>query len=355
MRKTWVFIAVVLGGLGFSGCNNDPAFACASDIDCEDRDGGRCGPAGYCAFPDATCPSTLRYVEHSGSLSGKCVPLSPDSDTLADTESEGVTGDPPETTSTSGTNATGSSTSPATSAGPTSTTDDPTFPPDCAQPGQTCGGDDDCCGGCLRCENGACVPRTGETEPCGECQACDATGVCAIDEGGPCDGPTIDCTQYVAGLEGENCLAAAGVAGATCDALGVCTPADPSGCTEPGDVILNCDEACLDNPAACQPGALASSVTVAAMCLTEQDAAGCIDSCSLMGAVRYVHTERWCGEFGQCSAKGPATSCLNYYCDESGCDEECRTTDDCFSGDCVAVGGGMHCCGGVADALICGA
>lgn len=356
MHKVWLVIVVLLGGLGSFGCGNDAAFSCSDDSDCEDRDGGRCGPAGYCAFPDATCPSTLRYVEHSGSLSGKCAPLSPDSDTLADTESEGVTGDGSASTSTSGTDTSdtvGSSTAPATSAGPASTTNDPTFPPDCAQPGQTCGGDEDCCGGCLSCENALCVPRTGETEPCGECQACDATGVCAIDEGGPCDGPAIDCTEYLSGLDGQSCRAAAGEAGPTCNGLGECEPADPSECTEPGDPVVSCDVQCIDNRAACAAGALISSVSHDAMCVLDQDNGMCPGTCFLVTSVYsyYEYTERACGSSGQCDAQGEAAECGNYNCElGSGCFDTCQTNAQCFgSSTCDMVGGVMRCCGGQFD------
>lgn len=98
---------------------------CASPVFvCEDNDacvGGRCEAVGHCSFPDEQCPSGHRYGDHSGSLSGQCVPgetTATDDATVGTTgttdasttgpDASGTTVPPPTTTSTgsSGTGAT---------------------------------------------------------------------------------------------------------------------------------------------------------------------------------------------------------------------------------------------------------
>jgi hypothetical protein len=60
-----VVMCIVLEGCGAA------AFNCATDDVCDE---GLCEPTGYCSFFDPTCPSGRRYGEHSGGLSGQCVP-----------------------------------------------------------------------------------------------------------------------------------------------------------------------------------------------------------------------------------------------------------------------------------------
>jgi hypothetical protein len=60
-----VVMCIVLEGCGAA------AFNCATDEVC---DGGQCEPTGHCSFFDPTCASGRRYGEHSGGLSGECVP-----------------------------------------------------------------------------------------------------------------------------------------------------------------------------------------------------------------------------------------------------------------------------------------
>ena len=67
MRGT-VAVVLVVGTLSCGGGE----FLCSRDHECSGSADGVC-VQGYCAFPDDTCPSGLRFGEHSGGLSGRCV------------------------------------------------------------------------------------------------------------------------------------------------------------------------------------------------------------------------------------------------------------------------------------------
>lgn len=49
-----------------AGCSSPSEFTCTSDEACS-REGvtGVCQSSGYCSFPDDSCPSRQRYVEHA--------------------------------------------------------------------------------------------------------------------------------------------------------------------------------------------------------------------------------------------------------------------------------------------------
>jgi hypothetical protein len=56
-------------------------FECAQDPDCGE---GQCVAPGFCSFPDSTCESQWAYGQHSGDLSGTCVPVDDVGATLDD-------------------------------------------------------------------------------------------------------------------------------------------------------------------------------------------------------------------------------------------------------------------------------
>ncbi|HEU0034986.1 MAG TPA: hypothetical protein VFQ53_30380 [Kofleriaceae bacterium] len=65
-------VGLVIAALSATGCSATGTFACDSDPAC--GAGGRCEPAGFCSFEDATCGSGRRYDEYAGDgLSGVCV------------------------------------------------------------------------------------------------------------------------------------------------------------------------------------------------------------------------------------------------------------------------------------------
>ncbi|MEM6292622.1 MAG: hypothetical protein AAGA54_15225 [Myxococcota bacterium] len=117
----------VLGALGLAAgfsvaaCRQESGvFTCSSDADCTGNGAGSCQPNGFCAFPDAMCPSGQRYGDLAGGgFANACVPL--DEETSGgDTDGE-VTG-----TSGAGTSGPMPATTLTTAADSTSTTTDAT-------------------------------------------------------------------------------------------------------------------------------------------------------------------------------------------------------------------------------------
>ena len=333
-----VAIAVVLAAVG--GCTNDDAFTCLSEADCNEADGGVC-VQGFCAFPDAECPSGYRYGEFSGNRSNKCVPV----ETAEDTDglppvpatSSGSSGSMSATSDASTTSgATTSTTTSTTTTGPSETE---TTAGDCSPIGGECVVPEDCCSACSTCEGGSCVARTGDTEPCGECQACDATGECSITMDASCDaGDMIDCSEYVHGLRQQgsvtSCMPAAGIETGRCDALGACQNPSPQDCTEEGeDALVVCSSTCIANEAACTPGNPSAGVSTASLCATEQTTAGCSGgTCSMQGGLAYVYELQWCTSSGFCGIMGDPQQCTPYVCNAGGCLDSCDGPEDCFVG-----------------------
>lgn len=60
----------------FGACLQRAGYACERDTQCDlDGQSGRCVTAGYCAYPDAQCPSQLRYEANApDDLGQRCVP-----------------------------------------------------------------------------------------------------------------------------------------------------------------------------------------------------------------------------------------------------------------------------------------
>jgi hypothetical protein len=83
-------IGVALG----LACGSASTFSCADDGDCS---GGVCA-AGYCAFPDDTCDSHLRYGDHGGALAGLCVLPADETATSGETTTSGEMTSGPEPT-----------------------------------------------------------------------------------------------------------------------------------------------------------------------------------------------------------------------------------------------------------------
>src|ERR1044071_7917818 len=74
-RGWWLVGALGLGA-GCSPCGGG-SFACSDNAQCAPN--GTCA-AGFCAFPDPSCPSMLKYGDSSGPHSGTCVGASSDVD-----------------------------------------------------------------------------------------------------------------------------------------------------------------------------------------------------------------------------------------------------------------------------------
>lgn len=77
--------------LATMSCGTD-FFACSDDDDCASGSTpGMCAAGGACAFPDDDCESGHRYGDHSGSMSGECVPPF---DTTSGSDDAGTSGGP---------------------------------------------------------------------------------------------------------------------------------------------------------------------------------------------------------------------------------------------------------------------
>ena len=189
--------------------------------------------------------------------------------------------------------------------------------------GSGCIGDTDCVSG--HCVDDVCC----SAECTGQCEACNASGVCEPVVGGPkgdrdpctvidgecagsCDGAnTTECSYPSGNLCGSRCLGGSEVE-RVCDGKGVCR----DGTTETSCGLYRCadtGETCLtacDGDEDCASGAACDTVT--GLCAAEGSA--CKD------------------EFTAVSPSGVETNCEPYQCASGVCRDSCSTTNDCASG-----------------------
>jgi cysteine-rich repeat protein len=58
---------VATAAVGLASCGVGPGFACTDDTQCRHGDlQGHCEPIGFCAYPDADCPSGARFSQYAG-------------------------------------------------------------------------------------------------------------------------------------------------------------------------------------------------------------------------------------------------------------------------------------------------
>ncbi len=187
----------------------------------------------------------------------------------------------------------------------------------------------------LSCAGGVCC----NTACSGDCEACDASGVCRPAADGTACGPSLDCASLVWGLErfagSILCRAASGEARGACTA-GRCAGPDASACTTRGDVIRGCDEACLAANHPCVAGRPSADVTQASLCALRTETTACRgQSCEVWFGQARVRA-RSCNGLGLCTAETVA-DCGRYACvaDPGGglvCPSGCRSDADCTSG-----------------------
>lgn len=67
MTRVYLLVLAV-----WTGCVRDRTYLCGTDADCNLGDTGRCEVDGRCTDRDLDCPSSRRYSEHSGELTGTC-------------------------------------------------------------------------------------------------------------------------------------------------------------------------------------------------------------------------------------------------------------------------------------------
>jgi hypothetical protein len=175
--------------------------------------------------------------------------------------------------------------------------------------------------------DGECTPGTS----CGPCQICDDTGECVIDVGGHCDGPTLNCGDYLAGPADSICYRLTDVElVGRCSEQGVCESAKPSECPpEKGAVHFACDPACVTDLQGCTPFAKAGDIKMEAMCAVGGETTqACTGKCT--AGIEAVAQGFGCVA-GECMPLGDAQFCGPYLCDEQGleCLEACETVSEC--------------------------
>jgi cysteine-rich repeat protein len=83
-----------------SSCVDLSPYSCTTDQDCiRGVTQGQCGPVGHCAYPDASCPSGLRYSDLAGIYANQCTEGGPATDGGSGTTTDvavdtGSTGEP---------------------------------------------------------------------------------------------------------------------------------------------------------------------------------------------------------------------------------------------------------------------
>jgi hypothetical protein len=212
-----------------------------------------------------------------------------------------------------------SSTTSATTADLSSTTEAPL----CAKIGEPCG----VCCGCGVCADGVCAP---DDSQCGPCSACQEAACVPAPADTSCTPPGPDtCSNKLWGLLDGDCFATAPLLGA-CDAQGAC---NASPC-EQGEVLVDCDAACIKDPGECEAG---EPVEFDAMKLCEfaGPTADCGTLCvyNINGSATFIKS---C-HAGLCQ-QDQMIPCGNYTCrdDLKGCQSSCKDSSDClFSLVCV--------------------
>lgn len=212
---------------------------------------------------------------------------------------------------------TGSQSATATAADPTTTTGvDPTDPSTAAttttdttntvDPTATTAGLCTGCGECGECIDGACVPLGTDV-------------ACAAPDGPPCE-------MRVHGLEMGKCyLYAPGAA--RCDGAGACGWV----CEQRGQVVVECDEVCVNHNHNCSPPSQIADVSPASVCVLDAESDGCQTSCGMMGD-KPMYYPYACDDAGACELKQGQMieDCFPGSCQlPEGCTLECQTSDMC--------------------------
>ena len=172
---------------------------------------------------------------------------------------------------------------------------------------------------------GACTPG----EACGACRVCDDAGTCVVDVGAPCDGPTIQCADFLWGYMDGTCYRLAAMElGARCDAFGECSSPGVQACAaDQGEPQVVCDPSCVDAAASCVPNAAAETVSVDSMCVTGGFGPDCAPSCFNGSYSQFSY--RACDD-GACT---PVTAkdidCGAYSCESGACNTSCQDQLDC--------------------------
>jgi hypothetical protein len=164
---------------------------------------------------------------------------------------------------------------------------------------------------------------------CGPCRRCDDAGACQVDVGMPCEGPPLQCADYLWGLVGGACyLKAAVELEARCDAFGECHAASVQDCpAEMGAVHISCDPACLDAPGVCVANAPAATGSLEAMCVESGPGPDCGIRCENGSGSELSYYE--CSN-GNCMPNSALdVDCGAYRCENLACNTSCTEHLDC--------------------------
>lgn len=132
---------------------------------------------------------------------------------------------------------------------------------------------------------------------CGECMTCTEAGTCAATPNVPCEGESIQCSDYAFGLAEGTCYALP-VAELVpkCSESGQCKTPDAAACPMmKGEDVLTCDSRCLDNESACAMGQYIGDLTLDDMCAVEGETDDCAPHCSAFDEiVKSSCVQGWC-------------------------------------------------------------
>lgn len=162
---------------------------------------------------------------------------------------------------------------------------------------------------------------------CGECMTCSDAGTCMATPNVPCEGESVQCSDYAFGLAEGTCYALPSVElSPKCSESGQCKDPDVSACPMmKGEDVLICDWRCVDNESACAPGQYIKDLALDDMCAVEGETDECAAHCSdPQQSVKSSCVQGWCED-------QPIELCFAYVCNPiSGeCFFECDENSQC--------------------------
>lgn len=208
--------------------------------------------------------------------------------------------------------------------------------------GATCGVNQPC-EGALECVDGRCC------DSCGECQVCDARGLCAEAPVGTACGP-LRCSIRAAALftssSSVTCVAWQDDAWGACQQGGTCRPATLSDCGGATRVVHTCDVRCRQpHPSGCITGRRLTEIPFESVCVANFPSRDCTGPvCVTRGGVS-AQGQLGCDALGECVATN-LEGCGPYACEANDveCEEDCMTNAECAAGfSCVTSGMDMVC------------
>lgn len=179
----------------------------------------------------------------------------------------------------------------------------------------------------------------GDPASCGECMTCTDAGICMATPNEPCEGESIQCSDYAFGIAEGTCYALPSVElSPKCSESGQCKNPDASACPMmKGEDVLTCDSRCVDNDSACEMGEYIGDLVLDDMCEVNGETTDCSVHCSPFNEILKDSCQNgWCEQqsFEPCFAYAcnPDTAECFVECDET---SQCGIGFVCEGGDCV--------------------